>query len=298
VAWGLSTGIHLVLLSVALAVASSTHRGSVDELERPVGVVLVKNVEGQRQYYDESGRIATPTAAPNATAPNVSFLPSEEELAIDLSQVLPGENRAGRKDQRGLLPRAGAHAGGGLGRAGITGTTTTQVFGVPGTGSRFVYVFDRSGSMDGRPLRAAQAQLHRSLNDLDRVNQFQIIFYNHQPRVFNPAGAEPRLMWADDATKRMAQEFVSQISADGGTDHLRALRIALAMRPDVVFFLTDADEPKLTAVELLEISRLNGGTTIHAIEFGRGPQADQDNFLARLAGQNSGQHIYVDISSL
>jgi len=91
---------------------------------------------------------------------------------------------------------------------------------------------------------------------------------------------------------------VTGIVANGGTRHLEALQLALKMRPDVIFFLTDADEPQLTAAELARIQRWNYGTTIHAIEFAYGPQSSADNFLIRLARQNGGQHAYVDLSRL
>ncbi len=74
--------------------------------------------------------------------------------------------------------------------------------------------------------------------------------------------------------------------------------MALGLRPDVIFFLTDADEPQLTADELAAIARANKGTQINAIEFGFGSPAGGDNFLKRLARQNGGQHAYVDISKL
>jgi hypothetical protein len=66
----------------------------------------------------------------------------------------------------------------------------------------------------------------------------------------------------------------------------------------VIFFLTDADEPRMTTQQLAHIARSNHGTTINAIEFGFGKQNETDNFLVRLARQNGGQHVYVDVSQL
>ena len=37
---------------------------------------------------------------------------------------------------------------------------------------------------------------------------------------------------------------------------------------------------------------------INTIEFGYGPAFESDNFLIRLARQNHGKHVYVDISQL
>ena len=79
---------------------------------------------------------------------------------------------------------------------------------------------------------------------------------------------------------------------------MQALKLALDMRPDVVFFLTDADEPQLTDAELAKVRSMNNGTTINAIQFGIGPQSRSENFLIKLAKQNGGQHAYVDVTLL
>jgi len=71
----------------------------------------------------------------------------------------------------------------------------TSMFGIDARGSKFVYVIDRSGSMgidEGRPMATAKAELLRSIDKLDTVQQFQIIFYNERPQVFNPSGRPGR----------------------------------------------------------------------------------------------------------
>jgi hypothetical protein len=189
----------------------------------------------------------------------------------------------------------------GLGETLEKGAARTGVFGVSGVGYKFVYVFDRSGSMDGHggaPLASAKRELIQSLRELDKTHQFQIIFYNENPRVFAPSGGEGRLAFGTDQNKRLAERFVGGITADGATHHEDALSMALRMRPDVIFFLTDADEPTLSAKQLARIAQLNHGTSINAIEFGYGPQGDSNNFLVRLARENGGQHVYVDVSQL
>jgi Ca-activated chloride channel family protein len=71
------------------------------------------------------------------------------------------------------------------------------------------------------------------------------------------------------------------------------------MTPDVVFFLTDAEQPQLSASELAEVRRLNRGeSVINTIEFGSGTFPGGENFLIRLARQNRGRHVYVDVTKL
>jgi hypothetical protein len=91
---------------------------------------------------------------------------------------------------------------------------------------------------------------------------------------------------------------VRGILADGPTHHRPALEMALQMRPDVIFFLTDADEPQMSPDELQYIRRLNPGTVINTIEFSAGPPSAGYNFLRQLATENGGQHGYVDVSRL
>src|SRR4029079_2985746 len=95
------------------------------------------------------------------------------------------------------------------------GTARAGVFGATGEGHKFVYVFDRSGSMDGHggaPLAAAKSQLLSSLGDLGQKHQFQIIFYNEQPRIFNLTGTPGRLVFAGDQNKNLAKKFVQGIT--------------------------------------------------------------------------------------
>jgi len=83
------------------------------------------------------------------------------------------------------------------------GKARTSLFGVVGEGYKFVYVFDRSGSMGGQgenSLQAVKKELLASLKNLDTVHQFQIVFYNQRPALFNPTGTPGRLAFATEQT--------------------------------------------------------------------------------------------------
>lgn len=182
--------------------------------------------------------------------------------------------------------------------------TATQLFGIHGYGRRFVYVFDRSSSMEGRALEAAKMQLAWSLGDLAPRDQFQVIFYNDQPVLVPPRrsnihNSNPMsLLTGDDASKRLALQFVGGIFAEGPTNHLKALAAALELKPDVIFFLTDATGETLRPEQLAHLRRLNRTATIHTIEFGLGSLPNHPSFLAQLALENGGQHAYIDLSRL
>jgi hypothetical protein len=189
--------------------------------------------------------------------------------------------------------------GGGRGTPGAQGHARVSVFGVQGEGNKFVYLFDRSASMEGAPLAAAKRQLVESLVSLESVHQFHIVFFNTRTQSLDIAGGGRRIAFATDRNKQLAAKFVGGIVADGGTDRLTALKSAIALAPDVVFFLTDADDP-MSPGELAEIARLNSRarSAICTIEFGRRRAPSPGNFLAELARQSGGQYGYINTATL
>jgi hypothetical protein len=306
-AWLLSLALHACLLVALSTLVRVSYRGATLEPARGGGIVLASEVDGTAEYYGPDDQSTTSATASQTAASTDQTLPSEQELPLDLAGMLPdpATDMTG-SDMGDALPSADGFARDdpvGGGRIGGN-QTRTSVFGAEGSGSKFVYVFDRSASMDGyqgRPLAAAKSELIASLQDLEQIHQFQIIFYNERPSVFNPSRPNPpRMLYGDSATKRLAQNYIRGIVAAGGTQHLEALKLAIGMRPDVVFFLTDAAEPQLSPSQLEEIRRRNSrfGVTINAIEFGAGPRQSSMNFLVRLAQQNNGNHVYVDVTRL
>ena len=300
-AWTLSLLMHS-LLFVLLGISwKMMPKNAAIESDRDVGIVLVHQQAGEREYTDPNANDSADDTSASAQATR-DAMPSMNEVPVDLSEVLPGAAAVVSGGMAESILDATQLTGEGARRAGGESEgTSTEVFGITGVGTKFVYVFDRSGSManfNGRPLRAAKMELTESLNDLGSVHQFQVIFYNEKPKIFQPKPGRAELVWGDTEGKLLAQDFITKIKATGGTEHLSALEMALRMQPDVVFFLTDADEPRLTFNELNRIRRWNRGSTSHAIEFGAGPKLSGQNFLMKLANQNGGQHAYVDVRAL
>ncbi|HEX3997719.1 MAG TPA: VWA domain-containing protein [Pirellulales bacterium] len=193
-------------------------------------------------------------------------------------------------------PRTAAAAEPGSTAALSEGKAT--LLGVEGKGTKFVYVFDRSGSMGvpgNKPLNRAKAELLRSIDALSDLQQFYIIFYNHAQKMFQIDPTGKRLIFASDANKRAAKQWVDGIEAGGGTKHADALLMALRMHPDAIFMLTDGDPPDdLTADELARVQRANtAATVINVIQISP-PDTTHENMLIRLANHSGGQHVYVD----
>jgi hypothetical protein len=249
-----------------------------------------------------TARFEMATAAPELL--QIPPMPLQLPLPLPANQPRPNEialTSATSEIREPIVrwPDTGTSAGSSSG--GPTGERQgqTQLFGVPGAGTRFVYVFDRSASMEGVRLAAAKQELIASLHALESRHQFQVVFYGQQPEALHfGSRGEPRLIMADERNKTIAERFIRGIIADGPTSHLPALEMALSMQPDVIFFLTDASEPQMSALELARVRRLNRGTVINTIEFGAGPRGANYNFLQALAAENGGQHGYVDVGRL
>lgn len=239
----------------------------------------------------------------------------EEVLAGELSEIhdlkeilpdTPGShsartdaNPAGASSLAGTLSKGGgARPGAGQ---GIGGKARVRFFGSEGQGMSFVFVLDRSGSMNehgGKPIRAAKAELIRSLGSLDTFHKFNIIAYNEKPLFWQPG----KMVFANDIQKTSATKFVNGILPMGGTQHRESLTEAIRLRPDVIFFLTDGDRnDDLKSSQLQSItqhnSRLGAGAQINVIQFAYG-EKQESRTLWELANKNRGQFIYINILEL
>ncbi len=314
--WAISLLIHLIIL-IALALLLRTTvvviRGADSDRTAEVGIELKSRVDGKTYYQSaeefEASAAAQSQGNQSSQKESAADIASELTLDADPTSALPGalgitaDDLGGGlgTDLDGVLSDPGNGSGGVGDALENAGKGEVRCFGTTGTGKRFVYVFDRSGSMGGgsrSALGAAKRELIRSFNSLTAQQEFLIVFYNQDPIVF----PQKDLALADSRGKRNAENFVDTIAANGGTDHMAALKRALACKPDVIFFLTDADEPKMSNGNLAEIKRLArdaGGVQINAIEFGVGEKISPDgNFIQRLAQDNGGQYIYFNVNTL
>lgn len=306
--WLMSLALHACLLLLAASRLSSCSDGSpgVNEGDwRTAGIVpraessMSDTLSESDAEADvaEAGELATtaPREVPQAPPADLA-LPEAVALPTIGPGGTPGTGLAAPGDLQNLARPGGLRPAGMA--AGEEGHGKTSFFQIPAQGSRFVYLVDSSGSMAsyGR-IQAAKAELIRSLQSLGREQQFQVIFYNRTPRTMLLRGSrEPEMYRANEINRTLARQFISSIRADLGTDHMPALRRALSFEPDVLFFLSDADDG-LDAGEMDRLRRLNNGrATIHCIEFGTLIAPAAGSFLQKLARQNGGSYRYVDVT--
>jgi hypothetical protein len=306
-AWTFSLLFHLSAIALLAMVLKPWPRGASGAPDGSIGIVL--------SHSSADGELLTGEVGPqNKDEGDDKNLEPPPLIAAAVEPATVGA--AGRDQARTLPVRLAAApaapseaqnsndrpAARGAGRSGSPSENSyarVSVFGVEGKGSKFVYLFDRSASMEGAPLAAAKRQLLDSLRSLNSVHQFQIIFFNSKTRIFDATAGGGRVAFASDRNKQLAANFVGGITADGGTDRMVGLREAIAFSPDVVFFLSDADDP-MSKDELAEIAKLNrrAQAAICVIEFGRQPAATPDNFLMQLARESGGQYGYVNTETL
>ncbi len=314
--WLVSTLVHICIFSILAWLWQPFSNGTQGDRDRPIGIALVHHNQGSTEYFLEEGGKGTSSSEQTseaALAKSIASIPSNtaagsisvDELLGEFSGIgkssLATENSGDGQGLTGI--RGQGSAGVGMGKSKPTGIKT-NVFGIEGSGNSFVYVFDRSESMngyEGAPLRLAKRELAQSLESLTSVNQFQVIFYNEAPSPYRGSLSRTRgLIFATDTEKHSASIFVKGIGGSGGTEHMPALRMGVNLGSDVIFFLTDAADPSLTLNEVDDLSercRLRR-TTIHSIEFGTGPSPGNDRWIEQLARRTGGKYRYLDVTRI
>lgn len=187
--------------------------------------------------------------------------------------------------------------------AGKTGKSDGEVnfFGTKAKGNSFVFIVDCSGSMTiptnyyhprikgpiTRFVRARQ-ELYLSLGQLARNQKFYVIFYNHDTFPMLYPNLQDDLQFASPNNLKTARNWIQNVLPGGGTDPRDAFQIALALRPQVIFFLTDGAIPAETRAVAKAGNKSR--TRIHTIAFGL-PQ--NHAVLKGIASDNLGRFRYV-----
>ena len=156
-------------------------------------------------------------------------------------------------------------------------------------GRRIVYIVDASGSMQEHLYRQSrfgrvQTELEKSIRSLDASQKFAVIFFNDQAR---PAGSRS-LRFATDRYKRQVVNQIMDSGPKGGTNPKGAIRRALKMKPDTIYFLTDGRFLPVNAAALMKKSRT---LTVHTFTLG---DSVGEAIMRRIAEIHSGTYRFVD----
>lgn len=164
-------------------------------------------------------------------------------------------------------------------------------FGMRPDGQRFVYVVDCSRSMNHphesqwkTRFRRVQFEILQSVGHMSPDQEFFIIFFSDRMHPMPASAMQP-------ATPQLKQRYLRWMSgwrADGDTDPLDAMRLALRLQPDVIYFLTDGSFEHRTNEELTKLRQQR--TAIHTFCFGDAAGEEVLQFIAR---SNRGEYHFV-----
>jgi hypothetical protein len=155
-------------------------------------------------------------------------------------------------------------------------------FGVQLPAGSVVFVVDRSLSMGiNNGLDAVKRELLAKLDRLPAVTRFQVLFYDSQVECLSSFETDHLLANTEETRGRIAA-LVKSIRARAGTDHLTGLRRALALWPEAILFITDADDLRRDQVRAITEAN-HGRTAIHTLQWSLTPlENDSLKDLARL----------------
>lgn len=117
-----------------------------------------------------------------------------------------------------------------------------------------VFVIDKSGSMAGNRFERTKQSLVNSLSRLDMAQSFCVILFDDTSHPLNPINGDVRLSPATRNNFLKVKSQLDGVVADGGTQPLAALQVAISLRPERVILLSDGEfDPDL----IKQITQLN-----------------------------------------
>ena len=152
-----------------------------------------------------------------------------------------------------------------------------------------VFVIDVSGSMAGTSIEQAKASLITALDGLTSIDRFNIIWFNDET-----GSLYPRTITASAEYKRYAKQFIKRLEANGGTEMMPAMNLALSGQQSFsrfrqVIFITDGNISN--EVELFSlIDKQLGNSRLFTIGIGSAPNS---YFMRKAAQKGRGTFTYI-----
>ncbi len=152
-----------------------------------------------------------------------------------------------------------------------------------------ILVIDTSGSMEGESIRQARTALDLALSTLRPSDRFNVIQFNSVSEALFPDA-----VMATSADVALARQWVAGLRANGGTEMVDALRIALRGQPPAgyvrqVVFATDGAVDDAAGLYQL-IDHDLGQSRLFPIGIGSAPNAQ---FIERAATSGRGSSIVI-----
>ena len=308
--WLVSLTFHLGLFLIIVFVIYATRRALTTDADNEIVIPT--------SFTDPA---LSPTPGP--TAPGSGGDPTRDAAQNNLKDVLKSEgwsqdhsvqNVAGllegqtaQADIDFIARGTGGSTGAGKAGSGDSGGGPAAPYGTPGGGTgpgfkssfygtggnanRIVYIIDHSGSMMDN-FDYLKVETKRSVNQLVPLQFFSVIMVSDTASVIGI----PQLQRATDDKKR---EFIAKLDdyvAEGQNDDLlppfqEAFEKAFAMRPQLIYFLTDGHfDPRLADV----VQKLNVQHKVHinTLAFVN-HEASYEDQLQGLANKHGGVYKFI-----
>ena len=129
--------------------------------------------------------------------------------------------------------------------------TRATFFGAEAYGNRFVFVIDSSGSMRGPRWDALHAELIRAIRSLSEDQEFFIISFDSMAHpMFGEPPPKGKFLHPDRKSIERVSSWLRSIQLGHQTFPSGAVGIAMALKPDAVFLLSDGEINDSTVQDL------------------------------------------------
>jgi hypothetical protein len=280
-AWAASLAVHLILFTIMIA---------LPWIQESIGGTKSPRV-ATTDLQDAPKRMKfamTPTESPFAKMQRNQQKPSR--ISPDQQGTLRELSSPNKSD----LSIVGIGTGGGeFSKYGLNmggGQAGPQFFGLGGearSARRIIYVVDRSGSMIG-VFEDLRKELKRSIDGLRKSQKYHVVFYSTDPPIEAPPS---RLVNAIRASKSRTFDFIDQVTPEGMTQPIEAMRRAFRLKPDLIYFLSDGDIPE---AELLKenLAQWNRDESVRIFTISYVSAAGR-HLLEQIAREHNGQFRFV-----
>ena len=264
-----SVNAHIALLLLLACMAYAVGK-------RSMGIVMYAAIDESNETANLtvlSTDVQAPTSSP-WDGPDNHLSSGKIGLGIARSLVT-----SGKKERRGT--KAGAN-----------------FFGTEAPGESFVFIIDRSGSMNGKRWEYAREELIYSLRRMPAGQRFFILCFASETNIMMDTPADQaRYFTASDHAIEDVKYWLEDMKPRGGTKPLNSLRLAIDFKPDAVFFLSDGEIGKQPLDMLRRINRdskTNEKIPIHTVHLLSIGGADN---LEQLAKENNGKFRSISVWS-
>jgi von Willebrand factor type A domain len=171
--------------------------------------------------------------------------------------------------------------------------STITFVGVSTDAQRVVFLCDASGSMM-TVMSNLKKELNKTISPLTAEQSFDLVFFGGEAK---PMIFKPKLVPASSYNKKASQDWIKDMTGSGSTNPIPAIKAAFALRPDVIFVLTDGFDNADSLDEIaIAFRNLNPGhhVKVNTILIKSSQGEELISILQRIAKENGGTFKEVD----